>query len=64
MIEAFLPRDRVYIPELEKWATVTSVRLTTFGTEYLVRYFSDSNPCEVWVYDFEVKKSERVNEHS
>lgn len=57
MIEAFLPRDKVYLPNLDRSGVVVSVRLTTFGTEYLIRYFAeDATPYEVWMYDFEVTK--------
>ena len=53
-ITGFLPRERVYLQEMECSGVVTSVKLTTYGTEYLVRYFLDNVPYEVWFYDFEV----------
>ena len=61
MFDVFLPRDRVYIPELSMNGIVTSVRMSSFGTEYLVRYASEGIFYEVLLYDFEVRKPIPVN---
>jgi hypothetical protein len=54
---AFLPTERVFIPELDVLGVVTQVKITTYGTEYLVRYFDDKTPQEAFFYDFEVRRA-------
>lgn len=56
MIDAFLPRDRVSIPDIEVNGIVTKVQITSDGIEYLVRYNVEQSIYENWFYDFEVKK--------
>lgn len=61
MIDAFLPRDRVYVQDLDENGIVTQVKITSDGIEYLVRWIADGCICENWFYDFEVKKPNTVN---
>ena len=61
MIDAFLPRDRVHIPDLNVSGIVTQVKITSDGIEYLVRWISDGTIYENWLYDFEVKKQSTIN---
>lgn len=56
MIDVFLPKERVYIPELEVHGIVTQVRISTYGTEYYVRYVMNGEFYEASLYDFEVKR--------
>lgn len=59
----FLPKDRVYIPELDLEGVVTGVHLSIGGTEYKVRYYDSLTPQETYFYDFEVtavRKPERT----
>lgn len=60
MIDAFLPRDRVSIPDMEVNGIVTKVQITSDGIEYLVRYNVEQSIYENWFYDFEVKKLSTV----
>jgi hypothetical protein len=50
----FLPKGRVFIPELDVQGVVTGVHLSIGGTEYKVRYFDGLSPQETYFYDFEV----------
>jgi hypothetical protein len=50
----YLPRDRVYIPELDVTAVVVGVYLSAGNTEYKLRWFKDELPVECYLYDFEV----------
>lgn len=61
MIDVFLPRDKVTIPDMDVNGIVTQVKITTDGVEYLVRFIVDQNISECWFYDFEVKRRSTVN---
>lgn len=52
----FFPMDKVYIPDIDTMGIVLAVRITVYGTEYLVRYVMDGSYCEGYLYDFEVKQ--------
>ena len=64
MINAFLPKEKVFIPELDTVGTITAVRMTSFGTEYLVRYASEGVFYEVYLYDFEVSRLDAGRSHN
>jgi translation elongation factor P/translation initiation factor 5A len=61
MIDAFLPRDRVNIPDMEINGIVTQVKITTDGIKYCVRYIQEGSIYEYWFYDFEVKRVTTAN---
>ena len=56
MIDVFLPRDKIYVPDMDVNGIVTQVKITTDGVEYLVRFIIDQAVSEYWFYDFEVKR--------
>ena len=62
-MNAFLPKDKVYISELDIWGVVIGVYLSVGGTEYKIRYFKDEVPYETYFFDFEISsgKNSSVN---
>lgn len=56
-MNTYLPKDRVYITELEVCATVVGVYMSTGGIEYKVRYFKDQVAYENYFFDFEIGTS-------
>lgn len=59
----YLPKDKVYIPQLNVSGIIISVVITMAGTQYEVRYFHDDVPYFTHFFDFEIEpiKPSKVN---
>lgn len=57
----FLPKDKIYIPEINVHGVVVGVYLSIGGTEYRVRYFKDEVSYEIILFDFEIEKPKVEN---
>ena len=61
-MNAYLPKDKIFIPQLQLYGVVIGVYISTSGIEYKVRYFKEDTPIECYFFDFELEDdSDKIN---